>query len=122
MIQIAAHLQAGLQAEKAARHFLKQQGLRLITHNYRCKYGEIDLIMKEKDTLVFVEVRFRNDQGHGNSMETIGYSKQNKLIKTALSYLQTQQMLYCKKSRFDVIGIDAQQTIQWIKNAFEVEY
>lgn len=115
--------QLGAQTEELACHYLTQQGLRLITRNYRCKLGEIDLIMQDGEQLVFVEVRYRKQTAFGSSAESINYFKQQKLIKAASYYLQTHQLYNTQACRFDVIAV-AKQTdsfkLEWLKNAFQV--
>ncbi len=110
----------GHQAENEACHYLQQQGLTLVTQNYNGPQGEIDLIMEDKGYLVFVEVRLRHNPNYGHSLETISKSKQTRIIKTALHYLQKHKSVNHKPCRFDVIGIGEQQKMVWIKNAFEV--
>lgn len=113
-------LQIGKKYEQIALQYLKKQGLKPITQNYHCRLGEIDLVMEDNATLVFVEVRFRRNPNYGNGIESITHSKIQRIIKTAEYYL----MRYQEKNRcvrFDAIGIDANQTIQWIKNAFTAE-
>jgi putative endonuclease len=108
---------AGLEAEKLAATFLAKQGLKLVVQNYHCKYGEIDLIMQEAKTLVFVEVRQRSNSQFGGAAASITPQKQQKLILTAQHYLQQHGECAC---RFDAIvmrNADAQQ-IEWIRNAF----
>lgn len=110
----------GTQAEQAALQYLQQQGLRRVENNYRCKLGEIDLIMRDGKTLVFVEVRARRNNRFGLPIETVAASKQKKLIRTALYYLQQHKL--DTPCRFDVIGIDHGSEpvqLQWIKNAFQ---
>lgn len=110
--------------ENVACIYLKKQGLRLLLRNYRCKMGEIDLIMQDKDQLVFVEVRYRKTTSYGSSAESIDYKKQIKLLRTAEFYLLTTKMHF-RLVRFDIIAIQHQEnhyTIQWIKNAIEQTY
>jgi len=96
--------------------FLQRQGLRLVDRNYRCRRGEIDLIMLDSDTLVFVEVRYRQSSRFGTAAETVGARKQASLSAAASHYLAHRRtQLPC---RFDVIGIDGNQRIEWIQNAF----
>lgn len=80
--------------------------------------GEIDLIMKDGEELVFVEVRYRHRNTHGISAETVTYTKQKRLLRTAKAYLQKRNLFDKIPCRFDVIAIDGQQT-RWIKNAFQ---
>ena len=107
----------GVKAEKHALLFLEKQGLALICQNYYCRFGEIDLIMKNHDTLIFIEVRYRKNNDFGGALASITKRKQAKIVKTAKHYLaQLDNEPYC---RFDVIAIDeASNSPQWIKNAF----
>lgn len=112
----------GQASESIASAYLQNQGLKLIEKNFHCAQGEIDLIMEDKDYLVFVEVRFRKHRDYGNSIETISRSKQNRLTRTAQHYLQQHGLMYKTNCRFDVLGLNAQEKITWIKNVFDVEY
>jgi putative endonuclease len=119
-------LEIGAFVEKAACAYLKKQGLKLITQNYRCYFGEIDLIMREVDTLVFIEVRYRSSKTHGDAAESINSQKQAKIIRTALYY--TKHLSSGQNMRFDAICLDNFNTTQeknfefiWIKNAFQVD-
>jgi putative endonuclease len=105
----------GYIAENHAFHYLQMHGLQLIEKNYYCTLGEIDLIMQDREEIVFVEVRSRS-KSVTNPIESIDFYKQTKLIKTALHFLQKKKWLD-KASRFDVIGINNNQ-LEWIKNAF----
>ena len=109
---------AGLEAEKLAATFLMQHGLKLVTQNYHCRFGEIDLIMHDAKTLVFVEVRLRTNSQFGSAGASITLQKQRKLISTAQHYLQQYGDSPC---RFDAILMDKTdlQHIEWIRNAFE---
>jgi len=84
--------------------------------NYRCRNGEIDLIMQDKDQLVFVEVRYRKCEKFRTAIETVDQSKINKLISTAQHYISRNQLGI--PSRFDVVGFDASLKPNWISNAF----
>ncbi len=125
----------GIEAEKFACRYLKNQGLFLIMRNYVCRCGEIDLIMQDKASLVFIEVRYRQDSRFGHSIETVDIAKQKKLIKTAEYYLQYNHLSETISCRFDVLGIspstkpkkwferfDTSQyypaQVEWVKNAF----
>jgi len=88
----------GKKAEDVACNFLLKNGLSLVTRNYHCKYGEIDLIMHDDDTLVFVEVRYRKSNLFGSDY-----------LQSHSSHLAT---------RFDVIAMSEHQQIEWISNAF----
>lgn len=116
--------QRGSRAEQLARRYLEQQGLRFEQANFRCRRGEIDLIMRDKDTLVFVEVRYRNNSRYGSAAETVDWRKQRKLIATALFYLQSRPQLSRLASRFDVIAINGDSDsahIDWHPNAIQAQ-
>lgn len=115
---------AGKEAEDLACRYLKQQGLRLLERNFNTRFGEIDLIMRDRDTTVFVEVRYRKHSDIVDPLSSIDQRKQLKLIRTARYYLQQQPNSAFVPARFDVIAITEQgeqQQIQWIKNAFEAQ-
>jgi len=109
----------GSNAEQAAALFLQDNHLVLVTQNYRCRFGEIDLIMRDDATLVFVEVRMRTNEKFGGAAASITPTKQKKLLSTARHYLSTlNEEPAC---RFDAVlfsGADGQK-IEWIKHAFE---
>ena len=109
----------GGQAEQLAAAYLNQQGLKLVTSNYQCRFGEIDLVMREGKTLVFVEVRLRSNADFGGAAMSITTSKQQRLARTAEHYLQQYGESAC---RFDAILMSEMDmgNIEWIKNAFEV--
>jgi putative endonuclease len=104
----------GQAGEDRALVYLQQNGLTLIERNFRCKGGEIDLIMAERGTLVFVEVRTRSSAGYGGAAASVTLRKQARLITAAQVFLQRYQMP--PACRFDVIAID-RTLINWLKNA-----
>ncbi len=107
----------GSAAERQAEYFLTRQGLTLISRNYRCRMGEIDLIMRERDTLVFIEVRQRRHAAFGGALASIDQRKQHKLMICAEVYLSRLSRL--PACRFDVVLLQGDQaTPHWIKNAF----
>ena len=107
----------GNQAENKAYQYLLKKGFTPITRNFNCRFGEIDLIMQDTESVIFVEVKFRTQHHFGSATEVITNQKQRKIIKTAHIFLQKNPHLYMKLCRFDTISITP-QTIQWIKNAF----
>ncbi len=115
---------SGELAEARAETFLVQQGLVKRAKNYRCKLGEIDLIMQQdtahETTLVFVEVRLRTHAGFANAAESVTYRKQQKIIKTAQYYLQQYGLTDKANCRFDVIAFSDNGSPEWIKDAFSV--
>lgn len=106
----------GAAGEEQALVYLQGQGLRLVERNFLCKTGEIDLIMRDGDMLVFVEVRARADQRHGGAAASITPAKQRCLIRAAQRYLQRFKVL--PACRFDVIAID-DGALSWLKNAIQ---
>ena len=112
----------GNAAENLALEHLQSQGLELLTRNYRCRQGEIDLIMQDHSGLVFVEVRYRAGNSHGGALQSVDFRKQSKIILAALHYLQHHPA----PARFDVIGVSGDLSgkgdlarIDWIRNAFQ---
>lgn len=117
-------LQVGNEAETLACDYLQQHGLKLLTRNYRAPYGELDLIMQDHDHVIFVEVRFRRHNHYGSGADSVTAVKQDKLIKTALYYLQQHPKQAKHPARFDVISLsaaDGQTDIDWIKDAFQAK-
>lgn len=114
----------GNHAENLAKQFLQSKGLVLVKAQFRCQMGEIDLIMKHRNELIFIEVRFRDNSRYGAPFETITYAKRQKLIRTALYFQLCHPWTEYYSSRFDVISISGEQLnpkITWIPNAFGVE-
>lgn len=110
----------GSRAEKLAAKFLKQQQLRIITKNYHCKLGELDLVMMHDDCLVFVEVRHRKSDSFGGALESVDFRKQAKLRKAAEHFL-LHHKAHDQNARFDVVCVNGdlnKPEFQWIQNAF----
>ena len=110
-------------AEEQACRFLEGKGLKLLTHNYSCRQGEIDLVMRDNEMLVFVEVRYRRSKDYGSAVESVDSRKQAKLISTAQHYLQQHRQAARHPCRFDVVGISpcgADFEIEWLSNAIEM--
>lgn len=112
--------QLGNLAEQKACDFLQANGLTLLIRNYRCVTGEIDLIMRHGEDIVFVEVRSRATSYYGSAVESVNKAKQKKLIKSAMLYLKNKNWLNKMGFRFDIIGVSGSE-IDWIKNAFSAE-
>ena len=103
----------GRDAEARALTFLLQQGLTLIEKNFRCRAGEIDLIMRDADMLVFIEVRSRKDRRFGGAAAIVGPVKQQRLWRSAAFYLlRFRKPPVC---RFDLVAIDGED-LRWMKN------
>ena len=110
----------GRQAEEQACRYLEQQGLKLLASNFSCRMGEIDLIMRHKQTIVFVEVRYRKNRDFGGPIVSISQAKQHKLRTAAKIYLQQNPKLAKKPLRFDVVGIlGNDEPVEWLQNAIE---
>lgn len=109
----------GARAEVWAEEFLRRQGLKPVARNFRSRFGEIDLIMQDGDTLVFVEVRQRRHAGFGGAAGSIDRYKQQRLISTAQFYLAG--LAAAPPCRFDAVLMDNAEgcNAQWLKNAFE---
>jgi putative endonuclease len=111
----------GTHMENIALHYLQKQGLRLLERNFQCFSGEIDLIMRDRVQVIFVEVRHRGHAKYGSALESITPAKIQKLTKAATLYLQRKKWLYTVSSRFDVVALDGDSTepvVSWIKNAW----
>lgn len=108
----------GACAEQLAALFLQQQGLKLLQQNYRCRYGEIDLILQDGDTLVFAEVRLRSRNDFGGAAASIDARKQARLAHTAQHFLATLKRI--PPCRFDAVLLDTLDNarVEWIRNAF----
>lgn len=112
----------GNDAELRACQYLTEQGLELIERNFHCRYGEIDLIMRERQTIVFVEVRFRKAKGLVNGAQSITSGKQLRLVRSASYYLQQNKLNETIPARIDVIAVtqnDDEHQFDWIQNAIE---
>lgn len=107
----------GNEAETTALKHLQHHGLTFVDRNYRCRRGEIDLIMEEAGTLIFIEVKYRQSEQYGSAAEMVTQQKQRKIITTALHYLQQHKL--DQACRFDVVAISPNSGVEWIKGAFE---
>ena len=116
----------GQYTENLACQYLENKGFKLIEKNFNCRLGEIDLIMKDNDSLVFVEVRYRRSNDFGSGAESVTANKQSKLIKTASLYLQQHDKYNKNPARFDIVSITGiietndinNIDFDWIENAF----
>lgn len=103
--------------EQKARHFLEKQGLKFLAQNQTFKCGELDLIMQERKTLVFIEVRHRKNAQYGSALESINRTKQQKWLNAANAWLVRQnQSLDTADCRFDVVVFEGDDSPLWIKN------
>ena len=97
--------------------YLEQEGYEILEYNYRCKTGEIDIIAKEGQTLVFVEVKYRKDDKKGYPAQAVDQRKQQKIRKSAMIYLKKNHLSFEQQMRFDVVEILGKK-IRVIKHAF----
>ncbi|MBU2530824.1 MAG: YraN family protein [Elusimicrobia bacterium] len=110
----------GQKYEDMACEYLKKNGFSIKQRNYRAVSGEIDIIATDGKTLVFLEVKGRSNEKFGSPLEAVNKPKQHKIIKTALHFIK-QNKISCKDIRFDVVGINHENKIEHIKNAFQSE-
>ena len=115
----------GEQFEVIARKYLEQQGLICVTSNFRCRRGEIDLIMKDQCQLIFIEVRYRSRNNYGTAADTVTRKKQSKIILAAQYYLHKYYLTEKVSCRFDIVAIDSiiedqGREIKWLKDAFNL--
>lgn len=110
--------QRGAEAEQQAEAYLEQHGLRVVARNYRTPRGELDLVMRDGETLVFIEVRYRKNAGFGGAAESVHRAKQQRVIAAAQHYLQRHRLTQ-SACRFDV-ALLGRDKIEWIKDAFQV--
>ncbi|QIM63513.1 YraN family protein [Pasteurellaceae bacterium Orientalotternb1] len=103
--------------EQKARVFLEKQGLKFIAQNQTFKCGELDLIMQQRNTLVFVEVRHRKNADFGSAVESINFRKQQKWQRAANAWLALRnQSLETADCRFDVVAFEGNDDAVWIQN------
>jgi putative endonuclease len=114
---------SGKAAEELARLHLQQHGLKLLAQNWSCRRGELDLVMLDADTVVFVEVRYRRHSAWGGAVESVDARKREKLTRAAMHFLQRESRWAKHPCRFDVIAINAEGNsiprLNWIQNAFD---
>ncbi len=113
----------GADAEDIALRHLQAQGLQLLQRNFRAKGGELDLVLRERgrggDTLVIVEVRKRSGARFGSAAESVDARKRQRIVIAARWLLATQPALATLAVRFDVLTLDANDRVEWIRNAFD---
>jgi len=110
----------GQAAENLACDYLQRSGLTLVQRNYRCRRGELDLVMRHGDTTVFVEVRYRSPSAFADGLASVDRHKQEKLLAAAQHYLQQHPDAARRPCRFDVVAITperGQNRVEWITNA-----
>ena len=111
-------LQRGATAERDAARLLIEAGYEIVERNYRCKVGELDIVARDGDVLVFVEVRSRSDGDHGDAIEMIRVTKQRRVARVARYYLAAAAPAF-ERCRFDIVAITAGEAIL-LKDAFRL--
>lgn len=111
----------GRLGELEAAKFLERNGYRVLERNYRCKYGEIDLVARDGQTIVFVEVKTRGSGLFGGPTESVDARKQRKILLTSQFYIESNRLVDADL-RFDVVGVEIREgalSFELVKNAFE---
>lgn len=117
-------MQTGKQGEDIAVAYLKKEGFAVLERNYRCLFGEVDVVAKEGDTIVFVEVKSRRSERFGDPQMAVGLKKQKKLSRISLKYLEERHLYPCN-ARFDVVAVRIMpegDKVELIRNAFELAF
>ena len=107
--------------ERAAESFLQDRGLKTLTRNFSCRFGEIDLVMEDGNCLVFAEIRYRRSSDFGSGAESVTKAKQDRIILAAHRYLQHNRRRAMQPCRFDVVSMgdkEGRLCVDWIRNAF----
>jgi putative endonuclease len=115
---------AGAVAEQAAFEFLQARGLKPVARNYRCRGGELDLVMLDGKTLVFAEVRYRATADFGGAAGSVTWHKQRRIIFAAKHFLMTHSSLSHLPARFDIVAVSGHwqaPRIEWLRAAFVAE-
>jgi putative endonuclease len=115
-------MNTGTRGEELAAAYLAKAGYRILARNYRCIFGEIDIVAEDGETLVFAEVKSRRSGAYGDPQLAVGRTKQKKISRIALHYL-TEKHLRHRPARFDVVAVKLQPAddrIELIRNAFEL--
>ncbi|TAN06086.1 MAG: YraN family protein [Rhodanobacteraceae bacterium] len=114
----------GAHFEQRALEHLERAGLKLVQRNFRTRFGELDLVMRDGGTLVFVEVRYRRDARFGGGAASVGRDKRARLARAAQGFLQAHPRFASSPCRFDVIAFDGEAsapTCNWQRAAFEID-
>jgi putative endonuclease len=113
----------GARFEQRALDCLEHAGLKRVESNYRTRFGELDLVMRDGDTLVFVEVRYRRHANFGGGAASVGSAKREKLVRAAQGFLQAHPQFASMPCRFDVVAFDGDAgapSCDWQRAAFEM--
>jgi putative endonuclease len=114
----------GKRGEELAVAYLAEAGYRIIERNYRCLFGEIDIVAEEGETLVFIEVKSRRSEAYGDPQLAVGHQKHKKISRIAMHYLEERRLRH-HPARFDVVAVKlpfSGHKIELIRNAFELTF
>jgi putative endonuclease len=118
------HKKTGKKGEEIAVSFLKKKGYKIVEQNYRCVFGEIDIVARHEGDIVFIEVKSRKSENFGDPEEAVGFNKQRKISQIALNYLNEKRLDH-HDARFDVVAVKLLpdgNKVKLITNAFELAY
>ncbi len=99
----------------------KQRGLKLVAQNFHTRYGELDLVLRDGQTLVIVEVRYRARDDFGEAAATVTQAKQRRIVAATKGYMAAHNQWRDAPVRFDVVGVNAAGELNWIEQAFLAE-
>ena len=108
----------GTDKEELAARYLKERGVKMLEKNFRCRQGEIDLIYRDGEYLVFCEVKYRSNNKNGTAMDAVGITKQRKICRVAEYYRMIHHLGDLTPIRYDVMARQGDQ-VTWIRNAFQ---
>ena len=113
----------GAAAEAAARATLEARGLRTLASNVSFRFGELDLVMRDGDTIAFVEVRYRRSDRFGGAVGSVDHGKRRRIVLAARAWLAGQRGLAEAPCRFDVVTVQGDEPFacEWLRNAFTLE-
>lgn len=115
-------ISTGKRGEELAAAYLAEAGYRIVERNYRCIFGEIDIVAEEREMLIFIEVKSRRSEAYGDPQLAVGHQKQKKISRIAMHYLEEKRLRH-RPARFDVVAVKllpADHQIELIRNAFEL--
>lgn len=112
-------MSSGTESEDRALRFLESKGLQLVARNWRCRLGELDLVLRDGDTIVVAEVRGRSRPEFGGGAESVDWRKQQRIARATQQMLARRRDLADRPLRFDIVALDGSGGIQWLQGAFE---
>ena len=121
---MAEHLEAGRRAEAFGRRYLERQGLHLLASNYRCRLGELDLVMRDDQIVIVVEIRYRQRPQPVAPAVTVDWRKQRRIVRTTRHFLMRHPRLTALPLRFDILALVGdldRPKIQWMRGAFRLD-